>query len=99
MLEMFREWFRINAGMLAGKKIDFILSNEVKSSSNNAASVNIETDRHGATVIIWEDGQSDLHFVEWETANGASDIEVTHYDFSGKEDLYAALENLITRIS
>lgn len=57
--------------------------------------------RHETTVELWEDGQSEFHFLDWEAAerNPETGVVVTHYDFINTGELRAALDQLVNRMS
>lgn len=62
---------------------------------------NIIAPRHETTVELWETGKSEFHFLDWEAVehDPEAGVVVTHHDFTQVEELYAALDQLINRMS
>ena len=63
--------------------------------------VALKAERLEAQVQLWEDGQSEFYFLDWEAADRDPEYqpEVVHQDFTDTSGLYAALEQLISRMS
>ena len=63
--------------------------------------VNLFAERHEATVQLWETGESEFFFLDWQAAerDPAVGVVVTHHDFTTPAELYATLDELVNRMS
>ena len=101
MIEALRSWFRQNSSLLEGEGISGSLSPGSVGLLKNGISAELKTDHLEATIELWETGESDFHFLDWEAAERDPEVSVvvTHYDFRSEQEMYAALNNLVNRIN
>jgi sugar phosphate isomerase/epimerase len=99
-IAFFQEWLLTNQARLNHEniRVEVIGITPYAPSSIHAG---FYAERHEATVQLWEDGQSDFHFLDWEAAQRDPEVGVvvTHHDFTMIEELYIALDGLINRMS
>lgn len=96
----FQEWLLKNQDRLSSDKIRVEI---IGITSYNPSSIhaNFYASRHEATVELWEDGQSEFHWLDWEVAerDPEAGVVVTHHDFTAVKELDNALSELINQMS
>ena len=99
-IALFQDWLRENQSRFAHENIR-VEASAITPYSPSSIHVDFFAERHEATVQLWEDGQSDFHFLDWEAAERDPNVGVgvTHYDFTIAGELYAALDQLVNRMS
>ena len=97
---LFQQWLEDNQGRLAHDQIRVEVLG-ITSYTPSSIHVDLFAARHEVTVQLWEDGQSDFHFLNWEAADRDPNyqVEVTHYDFETAEQLLSALDQLVSKLS
>lgn len=67
----------------------------------NGISAVLKSERFEATIELWETGESEFYFLDWEFADRDPDYqpEVTHYDFAAEKEMLSALNRLVNRLS
>ena len=100
MISGFRHWLEDNQPRLLreGIRTEILGQTPYVPSSIH---VTLKMERYEAQVQLWEDGQSEFYFLDWEAADHNTDyqVEVKHYDFEMLDQLKTALENLVSRMS
>ncbi len=100
MISGFRHWLEDNESRLSreGIQIEILGQTPYVPSSIH---VTLKMERYEGHVQLWEDGQSEFYFLDWKAADRDLDYqpEVVHHDFSDKSQMYAALEQLVGRLS
>ncbi len=95
-----QEWLLDNQNRL---KQEEIRADVVGITSYTPSSIHVDfyAARFQGTVELWEDGQSEFYFLDWAAADRDPEagVEVTHHDFVRTNELYAALETLVSRMS
>lgn len=96
----FQQWLKDNTARLEHENIRVEMLG-ITPYVPSSIHVDFFAGRHEATVQIWEDGQSDFHLLDWEAAERDPEVGVvvTHYDFATLAQMYAALDNLVNRLS
>jgi uncharacterized protein involved in type VI secretion and phage assembly len=97
MLEAFRQWFQIHQSLLTQKGVDVRVSPGTQGLDKNSIHAELRTPRYEWLVQLWETGESDFHFLDWDAADDG--VIWTHYEFPSKEELYAALDGIIEKLS
>jgi hypothetical protein len=99
-ITLFQGWLKDNQSRLAHENIR-VEASAITPYVPSSIHVAFFADRHEATVQLWEDGQSDFHFLDWEAAGRDPNVGVmvTHYDLVAPAELYAALDQLVNRMS
>ena len=100
MISGFRDWLEGERSRLlrAGIRSEILGQTSFVPSSIHAT---LKTERFEGQVQLWEDGQSEFFFLDWEAADRDPNyqVKVTHYDFEVPGQLQAALEALVDQIS
>jgi hypothetical protein len=101
MIEAFRLWFSRNHFLLERDGITFDLSPSSTGLPKNGISAVLKSDRVEVTIELWETGESEFYFLNWEAIerDPNASVVVTHYDFTPVEELYAALDQLVNQMS
>ena len=101
MIEKLQFWAGQHQRDLARDRIFLKLSQPSEGLPKNGISAVFISDRFEATVELWENGESEFYFLDWEAADRDPNyqLEVTHHDFTQAMQLYAALETLVSRMS
>jgi|GEM_PF-5644768 len=99
-IALFQEWLKDNQMRLTHDTIRVEILG-ITPYVPSSIHVDLFAARHEATVQLWEDGQSDFHFLDWEAAerDPTLGVVVTHHDFIRPTELYAALDELVNRMS
>ena len=101
MIEAFYLWFSQNHSLLARDGSSINLSPSSVGLPKNGISAVLRSDRAEITIELWETGESEFYFLDWDAVDldPAVGVAVKHYDFANKEELYAALDQLVSRMS
>ncbi len=102
MLGALQAWFHRHEGTLRARGIAVQVRQPSSGFSKNGISADLTTDRAEATVELWESGESEFHYLDWQEAEADKDnaqAAVTHYEFARPEELFAALDALMTRMA
>jgi len=101
MIEKLLFWAEQHQGDLARNRIFLKLSQPSEGLPKDGISAVLTSDRFEATVELWENGESEFYFLDWEAADRDPNYQakVTHYDFRNAIELLAALETLVSRMS
>lgn len=101
MIEAFRQWFLEHRLVLAPDGISLELSKGSEGLPKNGVYAVLKSDRFEAGVELWETGESEFYFSDWEAAerDPAVGVVVTHHDFTSPAELYTALDELVNRMS
>jgi len=101
MIETFRSWLFRNQSLLGRDGITFDLSPSSEGLLKNGVSAVLKSERFEVTIELWETGESEFYFLDWEAADRDLEYqpEVVHHDFSDKSQMFAALEQLVSRMS
>lgn len=101
MIEKLQFWAGQHQRDLARDGIFLKLSQPSDGLPKNGISAVFTSDRFEVTVELWENGESEFYFLDWEAADRDPNyqVEVTHYDFRYAAELYAALQTLVSRMS
>ena len=94
MVPEFRRWVAENQAAFRDGAISVHLWDKTR--SDESLHTDFKTDRFEATVGIWGSGHCDVHLLDWQEA---TEVVVTHYEFSHENDLFAMLDDLIRRMS
>lgn len=100
MIEALRSWFEQNSSLLEEEGISGGLSPGSVGLLKNGISAELKTNHLEATIELWETGESDFHFLDWEATERDPEVGVvvTHYDFQGEQELWVALDKLVSRM-
>lgn len=96
VLGIIQEWFKKNELLLMDMGIRTRVSEPSQGFSKNGISAELISDKYEALVQLWETGESDFHVA---LQDASSDVEVTHYEFRNKDEMQAALVQLISQMS
>lgn len=101
MIDTFRRWALEYGPILKREGISLDLSKGSEGLPKNGISAALKSDRFEATIELWETGESEFYFLDWEAAERDPNVGVvvTHYDFTTAGELYAALDQVISRMS
>lgn len=97
-LDTFRAWFGQHRQALDGGSIMVEMPAETR---GNGIYADLKSERYETTVQVWNNGLSDFHVLDWRAADSDPDyqVEVTHHEFQSEGELFAALDDLIERMS
>lgn len=101
MIEKLQFWAGQHQRDLARDRISLKLSQPSEGLPKNGISAVFISDRFEATVELWENGESEFYFLDWEAADRDPEYQpkVVHHDFTNSSELYAALEHLVNCMS
>ena len=101
MIKAFYLWFSKNHSLLTGDGLSIKLSPMSVGLPKNGISAVLRAGRAEVTIELWETGESEFYFLDWDAVDHdpQAGIVVTHYDFIRVEELYAALDQLVSRMS
>jgi len=91
----FVEWVRANEARLAAEQIRVVLPSLIFIEGTFAE---FFAESGEATVEMWEYGFSEFH-VWLHRGNPQEEVKTTHYEFLDYDEMYAALEQLVGRMS
>lgn len=96
----FQEWLKDNQAHFVREKVRIEVLG-ITPYVPSSIHVNFFSERYEATVQLWEDGQSEFYFADWAVADRDPhyQLEVVHHDFQGHAEMYAALDQLLNRMS
>ena len=80
--------------------ISLDLSKGSEGLSKNGVYAALKSDHFEAGVELWETGDSEFYFSDWEAVerDPAVGVVVTHHEFKSPAELYAALDELVNRM-
>lgn len=101
MIDAFRLWFSQNQFLLARDGLTFELSAGSMGLPKNGISAVLKSERVEVTIELWETGESEFYLLDWNTIDRDPEagVVVMHYDFAEPAALYAALDQLVNRMS
>src|SRR5438093_1284477 len=97
MIDALKQWFEDQHSLLTRLGVSVQVSSPTRGLSKNSIHADLKTDRYECTVQLWDSGESDFHLLDWEAADEG--VSVTHHQFNGTQELYAALDALLKRMS
>lgn len=97
-IEAFHAWIRRNEPRLNASGITVQAPEKISPSGTHA---DFFSEAGEATVEIWDYGFSEFHVLDWKAADADPDyqVAVTHHEFQSKGEMFAALNDLIHRMS
>jgi hypothetical protein len=97
MLQAFRQWFESTRALLTQKGADVHLSAGTQGLDKNSIYADLRTPRYEWYIQLWETGECDFHFLDWEAID--NEVTITNREFAGKEELYAGLDAVLEKLS
>jgi len=88
----FVQWVQTNEARLNADRITVRLPEKI---TGNGTYADFFAESGEATVEIWDYGFSEFHFA----GPGAEQVSVTHHEFQDPAEMYAALDELVNRMS
>jgi hypothetical protein len=93
MLETFRQWFEARQELFSHQGINLHLSPTTQGPSRNKIVAELRTARQEWTLELWETGEADFHFLDWEHME--NEVVVTHFEFRSTAELRAELDRVL----
>jgi hypothetical protein len=97
MITALQDWLDAYQTELARSGITISVSPVTQGLSKNSIHAEFRTERQECTVQLWETGEADVHFLDWEASDDG--VTVRHYEFGSEQELRAVLEELRDRMS
>ena len=95
-----QEWLKDNQARLGQEHTRIEI---VGTTSHVPSSIHVDffAERHEATVQLWEDGQCDFHFLDWEASERDPEVGVvvTHHEFRTIGEMKGELDDLVQCLS